>query len=163
MLQPHKSLLSEYCWCRCFNIKKKSILLTDCTGTCKITLWRISRARSFIAIYTREFETRTVRKTILSQVVLLRDDCAFTWFCISCCFIHLPAAVCLSLGHFLGRVLAGVIMSVRYRGHRLLQHLHLVVLFSCQQILHVVILILTSGAIAKFCKPHEESQQSQGH
>ncbi|TNN83734.1 hypothetical protein EYF80_005910 [Liparis tanakae] len=46
------------------------------------------------------------------------------------------------------------------RGHRLLRHLHLVVLLSRQQLLHVVILILTGRA--EVCKSHEQSQQSQG-
>lgn len=36
------------------------------------------------------------------------------------------------------------------------------ILFSCQQLLHVVILIVTNRAQTEVCKPYKESQQSQG-
>lgn len=88
-----------------------------------------------------------------------RDGNAFTCFWISCGF-SLPAAVCLSFGPFLCRFWAGRLMPIRYWGHRLL--LGLVDTLSCQQLLHVVILILTSRAMAKVYQPCEESQQSQG-
>lgn len=74
----------------------------------------------------------------------------------------MPATLCLSLGNFLGWVLAGLLLPVWCRGHRLLQHLDLVVLLPCQQLLHVIILILIGRAVAEVCEPHEESQQCQG-
>lgn len=160
------SKVSVQLWSFSFHIAAKQTLLSYFLNHyCQLlemqdTFWEISIARTKFYDLIHQKAEIARNATCPSQK---KKAVVFTWFCIICGFIRLSAVVCLSLGHLLCRVLAWVLLPhVRYRGHRLLQHLDLIVLISRQQLLHVVILILAGKAMAEVCKPHEESQQSQG-